>query len=166
MPSGIGLGVARALAARGCDIALNLTSAFHTARLALPSMKSGNWGRIISISSTHGLVAFVEKSAYVAAAKHGIVGLTKVIALEPAQTGVTCNAICPRWVLTPLIQKQIDTRVADRGMTPAEAAASLLGEKRPSRQFVTTEQAGELAGFLRSPAVDQVRGVAWAMDGG
>jgi 3-hydroxybutyrate dehydrogenase len=146
-------------------IALNLSSAFHTARLALPTMKARNWGRIINIASAHGLVASVEKSAYVAA-KHGIVGLTKVIALETARTGVTCNAICPGWVLTPLVQKQIDARMAERGMTALEAKASLLAEKQPSQEFVTPAQLGELAAFLCSPGGDQVRGVAWAMDGG
>jgi 3-hydroxybutyrate dehydrogenase len=146
-------------------IALNLTSAFHTTRLALPDMRAKNWGRIVNIASAHGLVASVEKSAYVAA-KHGIVGLTKVTALETAQTGITCNAICPGWVLTPLVQKQIDARIRDRGMTPQDAAASLLGEKQPSGQFVTTDQLGELAVFLCSPGADQVRGAAWAMDGG
>jgi 3-hydroxybutyrate dehydrogenase len=146
-------------------IALNLSAAFHTTRLALPAMKARNWGRIVNIASAHGLVASVEKVAYVAA-KHGIVGLTKVVALETAQTGVTCNAICPGWVLTPLVQKQIDARVADRGMTPGAAVESLLGEKQPSKAFVTPEQLGSLAVFLCSPAADQVRGAAWAMDGG
>jgi 3-hydroxybutyrate dehydrogenase len=146
-------------------IALNLSSAFHTTRLALPTMKARDWGRIINIASAHGLVASVEKSAYVAA-KHGIVGLTKVVALETARTGVTCNAICPGWVLTPLVQKQIDARVTERGMSPEMARASLLGEKQPSGEFVTPEQLGGLATFLCSPSADQVRGVAWAMDGG
>ena len=146
-------------------IALNLTSAFHTTRLALPTMKARNWGRIINIASAHGLVASAEKSAYVAA-KHGIVGFTKVVALETAQTGVTCNAICPGWVLTPLVQKQIDARVAAQGITPEAASQSLLGEKQPSKAFVTPEQLGALAVFLCSPGGDQVRGAAWAMDGG
>jgi 3-hydroxybutyrate dehydrogenase len=146
-------------------IALNLSSAFHTTRLALPGMTDRNWGRIINIASVHGLVASAEKSAYVAA-KHGIVGLTKVVALEHARTGVTCNAICPGWVLTPLVQKQIDARVAERGIEEQAAKDSLLGEKQPSMEFVTPEQLGGLAVFLCSPAGDQVRGVAWAMDGG
>jgi 3-hydroxybutyrate dehydrogenase len=146
-------------------IALNLSAAFHTTRLALPTMKARNWGRIVNIASAHGLVASVEKSAYVAA-KHGIVGLTKVVALETAQTGVTCNAICPGWVLTPLVQKQIDARIAERGMTAEAARESLLGEKQPSKSFVTPEQLGALAAFLGAPAGEQVRGAAWAMDGG
>jgi len=146
-------------------IALNLSSAFHTTRLALPAMKARHWGRIINIASAHGLVASPEKAAYVAA-KHGLIGLTKVVALETATTGVTCNAICPGWVLTPLVQKQIDARVSDKGMSPEQARMSLLGEKQPSQEFVTPEQLGSLAVFLCSRAADQVRGAAWAMDGG
>jgi 3-hydroxybutyrate dehydrogenase len=146
-------------------IAINLSSAFHTIRLALPKMREANWGRIINIASVHGLVASVDKSAYVAA-KHGIVGLTKGVALETATTGVTCNAICPGWVLTPLVQKQVDARAARDQLSQDDAKKSLLGEKQPSLQFVTTEQLAGLAVFLCSPAADQVRGAAWAMDGG
>lgn len=146
-------------------LALNLSSAFHTTRLALPTMKARQWGRIINIASAHGLVASVEKSAYVAA-KHGLVGLTKVVALETAQTGVTCNAICPGWVLTPLVQQQIDARIRDQGLSPSAARDALLGEKQPSKTFVTPEQIGSLAVFLCSEAGEQVRGAAWAMDGG
>lgn len=146
-------------------IAINLTSAFHTTRLALPAMREANWGRIINIASAHGLVASAQKSAYVAA-KHGIVGLTKSVALETATTGVTANAICPGWVLTPLVQKQIDDRAAREGISVEQANKELLGEKQPSLQFTTVEQLGGLAVFLCSPAADQVRGVAWAMDGG
>jgi 3-hydroxybutyrate dehydrogenase len=146
-------------------IAINLTSAFHTIRLALPKMKQANWGRIINIASLHGLVASVDKSAYVAA-KHGIVGLTKVVALESATTGVTCNAICPGWVLTPLVQKQVDARAARDNLGQEEAKKALLREKQPSMQFVTTEQLAGLAVFMCSPAADQVRGVAWNVDGG
>ncbi|KQX30312.1 3-hydroxybutyrate dehydrogenase [Variovorax sp. Root434] len=146
-------------------IAINLTSAFHTTRLAIPAMREANWGRVINIASAHGLVASAQKSAYVAA-KHGIVGLTKSVALETATTGVTANAICPGWVLTQLVQKQIDDRAAREGITAAQAQNELLGEKQPSLQFTTVEQLGGLAVFLCSPAADQVRGVAWAMDGG
>jgi len=146
-------------------IAINLTSAFHTTRLAIPAMREANWGRVINIASAHGLVASAQKSAYVAA-KHGIVGLTKAVALETATTGVTVNAICPGWVLTALVQKQIDDRAAREGITVAQARNDLLGEKQPSLQFTTVEQLGGLAVFLCSPAADQVRGVAWAMDGG
>ncbi|KRB84551.1 3-hydroxybutyrate dehydrogenase [Noviherbaspirillum sp. Root189] len=146
-------------------IAINLSSAFHTTRLALPSMKARNWGRIINIASVHGLVGSAQKSAYVAA-KHGIVGFTKVTALETAHSGVTCNAICPGWVLTPLVQKQVDARASEKGLSNDEAKKSLLSEKQPSGDFVTPEQLGELAVFLSSDAASQVRGVAWNMDGG
>ncbi len=146
-------------------IAINLSSAFHATRLALPAMQEANWGRIINIASVHGLVASAEKSAYVAA-KHGIVGLTKVTALENATTGVTCNAICPGWVLTPLVQKQIDAKAAAQGIAQADAVKALLGEKEPSLQFTTPEELGQLAVFFCSAAANNVRGVAWNMDGG
>jgi 3-hydroxybutyrate dehydrogenase len=146
-------------------IAINLSSAFHTSRLALPGMRGKNWGRIINIASAHGLVASVGKSAYVAA-KHGIVGLTKAAALETATTGITVNAICPGWVLTPLVQKQIDARAEREGLSVDAARIALLGEKQPSLQFTTPEQLGELTVFLCGPAADNVRGVAWAVDGG
>ena len=146
-------------------IAINLTSAFHTTRLALPGMLASGWGRIINVASVHGLVASAQKSAYVAA-KHGIVGLTKVTALENATTGVTCNAICPGWVLTPLVQKQVDAKAAALGISNDEAKKALLGEKEPSMQFTTPEELGELAVFFCSPAANNVRGVAWNMDGG
>jgi 3-hydroxybutyrate dehydrogenase len=146
-------------------IAINLTSAFHTTRLALPGMKQKNWGRIINVASVHGLVASAQKSAYVAA-KHGIVGFTKVTALETALTGVTCNAICPGWVLTPLVQKQVDDRAARDGLSGEAAKKALLAEKQPSHEFVTPEELGALAVFFCSPAGNQVRGVAWNMDGG
>jgi 3-hydroxybutyrate dehydrogenase len=146
-------------------IAINLNSAFHTTRLALPGMKQKNWGRIINLASVHGLVGSAQKSAYVAA-KHGLVGFTKVTALETAQTGVTCNAICPGWVLTPLVQKQVDDRAKREGISVEEAKKALLAEKQPSGEFVTPEELGALAVFLSSPAANQVRGVAWNMDGG
>ena len=146
-------------------IAINLTSAFHTTRLAVPAMREANWGRIINIASAHGLVASAQKSAYVAA-KHGIVGLTKAVALETATTGITSNAICPGWVLTPLVQKQIDDRSTRENISITQAQNDLLGEKQPSLQFTTVEQLGGLAVFLCSPAADQVRGVAWQVDGG
>ncbi len=146
-------------------IAINLSSAFHTIRLALPKMKQANWGRIVNVASVHGLVASAQKSAYVAA-KHGIVGLTKAVALETATTGVTCNAICPGWVLTPLVQKQIDDRAAREKIAGEEAKRQLLAEKQPSMEFVTTEQIGALAVYLCSDAASQIRGVAWNVDGG
>jgi 3-hydroxybutyrate dehydrogenase len=146
-------------------IAINLSSAFHTSRLALPYMKQKNWGRIINLASTHGLVASAQKSAYVAA-KHGLIGLTKSTALETAQTGVTANAICPGWVLTPLVQKQVDDRAAREGTSNEQAKKNLLSEKQPSGEFVTPEELGALAVFFCSPAANQVRGAAWNMDGG
>ena len=146
-------------------IAINLSSAFHTTRAALPGMKARNWGRVINVASAHGLVASAQKSAYVAA-KHGLVGFTTSVALECATTGITHNAICPGWVLTPLVQKQVDARAAALGVSNEDAKRGLLAEKQPSLQFTTPEQLGELAVFLCSPAADNVRGVAWAVDGG
>jgi 3-hydroxybutyrate dehydrogenase len=146
-------------------IAINLSSAFHTTRLALPAMRQKNWGRIINIASAHGLVASAQKSAYVAA-KHGIVGFTKVTALETALTGITCNAICPGWVLTPLVQHQVDARAAQHAIPAEQAKRELLLEKQPSGEFVTTEQLAALAVFMCSEAANQVRGAAWNMDGG
>jgi 3-hydroxybutyrate dehydrogenase len=146
-------------------IAINLSSAFHATRLALPAMLSKNWGRIINVASIHGLVASAEKAAYVAA-KHGVVGFTKVTALENATTGVTCNAICPGWVLTPLVQKQVDAKAAVLKISNEAATKLLLGEKEPSMQFTTPEELGALAVFFCSPAGNNVRGVAWNMDGG
>ncbi|QNN56029.1 3-hydroxybutyrate dehydrogenase [Diaphorobacter ruginosibacter] len=146
-------------------IAINLSSAFHTTRLALPAMQAAKWGRIINIASVHGLVGSAQKSAYVAA-KHGIVGLTKVTALENAAIGVTCNAICPGWVLTPLVQKQIDAKAAEQGISIEEANKQLLGEKEPSLRFTTPDELGDLAVFFCSPAGNNICGVAWNMDGG
>ena len=146
-------------------IAINLTSSFHTIKHALPLMKSGCWGRIINIASAHGLVASAQKSAYVAA-KHGVVGLTKTVALETANTGVTCNAICPGWVLTPLVQKQIDARAAATGQTDAEAKTALVSEKQPDHEFTTPEDLGALAVFLCSDAGRVIRGASYVMDGG
>ena len=146
-------------------IAVNLSSAFHTMRAALPGMKRRGWGRVINVASAHGLVASAQKSAYVAA-KHGIVGLTKAAALENATTGVTVNAICPGWVLTPLVQKQVDARAAADGVDDAEAQRRLLQEKQPSLQFTTPEQLAELCVFLCTDAAKNVMGQAWAMDGG
>lgn len=143
---------------------INLSAVYHTTRLALPHMKQKNWGRIINVASVHGLVASVEKSAYVAS-KHAVVGLTKVIALENARTGVTANCICPGWVLTPLVQAQIEARAKSLGISYEEAKTKLLLEKQPSGGFVTPEQLGQLAVFLCSDAATEVRGVAWAMDG-
>ncbi|MFO0887747.1 MAG: 3-hydroxybutyrate dehydrogenase [Isosphaeraceae bacterium] len=146
-------------------IALNLSAAFHAMKAVLPGMLERGWGRIINIASAHGLVASVNKSAYVAS-KHGLVGLTKVAALETAETGVTVNAIAPGWVLTPLVEAQIHARARIEGKSFDEARRDLLAEKQPSRQFVTPSQIGELVAFLCSPAADQIRGQAIGIDGG
>ena len=146
-------------------IAINLSAAFHATRLVIPGMRAKNWGRVISIASAHGLVGSEHKVAYVAA-KHGIVGMTKVVGLETAKTGITVNAICPGWVLTPLVQKQIDDRSTNEKISVEQATKELLQEKEPSLQFTTPEQLGGLAVFLCSPAADNIRGVAWAADGG
>jgi len=146
-------------------IAINLSSNFHAIRAVLPNMRQRKWGRIINIASTHGLVASTGKGAYVAA-KHGVIGLTKVVALETALTPITCNAICPGWVLTPLVQKQIDERAQCEKISVDVAKAELLSEKQPSGQFATPEQIGAVAVFLCSEAAAQIRGAALPVDGG
>jgi 3-hydroxybutyrate dehydrogenase len=146
-------------------IAINLSSCFHSIRAALPGMRRRGWGRIINIASAHGLVASAQKAAYVAA-KHGVVGLTKVIALETATTGITCNAICPGWVLTPLVQKQIDAIAAREGIPIAEAQTRLLAEKQPSLAFATPQDIGGVVLFLASDAAAQIRGASISIDGG
>lgn len=146
-------------------IAINLSAAFHTTRLALPGMQRKHWGRIINIASAHGLVGSAGKSAYVAA-KHGIIGLTKVTALENAASAITANAICPGWVLTPLVQRQIDDRAAREGVSVEAAGKELLAEKQPSLRFTTPEQLGDLAVFLCSPAANNIQGAALSVDGG
>ena len=146
-------------------IALNLSAVFHCTRAALPGMLERNWGRIINISSVHGLVASVHKAAYVAS-KHGVVGLTKVAALETAETGVTVNAIAPGWVLTPLVEAQVQARAQSEGKSFNLAMRELLFEKQPSRQFVTPAQIGDLVVFLCSPSADQIRGQTIGVDGG
>jgi len=145
-------------------IAINLSAVFHGIQNALPGMKQRGWGRIINIASVHGQVASVNKSAYVAA-KHGVVGLTKTVALETAGSGVTCNAICPGWVLTPLVQKQIDALAANKGVSIDQARAELVA-KQPSGDFVTPDQLGALAVFLCSDAATQMTGSNLTMDGG
>lgn len=146
-------------------LALNLSAVFHGSAAALPHMKKQGWGRIINIASAHGLVGSAQKSAYVAA-KHGVVGLTKVTALETAGTGVTANAICPGWVRTPLVEKQITALAAKDGVDQEAAARELLGEKQPSLQFVTPEQLGGTAVFLASDAAEQITGTTISVDGG
>lgn len=146
-------------------IAINLSSAFHASKAALPGMQKRGWGRIINIASAHGLVASANKSAYVAA-KHGIVGLTKVTALENARKGITANAICPGWVLTPLVQKQIDDNAAKKGIPVDQAKEELLEAKEPSLQFSTPEQIGGLVVFLCSGAAANMTGTTLSHDGG
>jgi len=146
-------------------IATNLSSSFHTIRTALPGMKKRKWGRIINIASAHGLVASTEKVAYVSA-KHGLLGLTKVVAIENANDGVTCNAICPGWVLTPLVQQQIDARAKSSGKSVREEEIALLSEKQPMHQFTKPESIGALAVFLCSDAAATMTGSAYSIDGG
>lgn len=146
-------------------IAINLSSCFHAIRAALPGMRKRGWGRIVNIASAHGLVASAQKSAYVAA-KHGVIGLTKAVALETATTDITCNAVCPGWVLTPLVQKQIDAIAAREGISVADAQKQLLAEKQPSLAFATPEDIGGLVLFLASGAAAQIRGASLSIDGG
>jgi 3-hydroxybutyrate dehydrogenase len=146
-------------------MAINLSSAFHATKLVLPGMRQKGWGRVINVASAHALVASPYKAAYVAA-KHGIVGLTKVVALETATTGVTCNAICPGWVLTALVSKQIDDLATRDNLTASEARMRLLAEKQPSLEFATPEQVAAAAVFLCSDAAAQIRGIALPVDGG
>ncbi len=146
-------------------IAINLSSSFHTIRAAVPGMKKRKWGRIINIASAHGLVASVQKVAYVSA-KHGLVGMTKVVAMETANDGITCNAICPGWVLTPLVQKQIDDRAKASGKSVREEEIALLSEKQPMHQFTKPESIGALAAFLASDAAATITGSAYSIDGG
>ncbi len=146
-------------------IAINLSSAFHTTKHALPHMKKTDWGRIVNVASVHGLVGSAQKSAYVAA-KHGIIGLTKVVALETAESGITCNAICPGWVRTPLVEAQIDALAKKSGVSKEQAVIDLLSEKQPSKEFVETSAIGELCLFLCSDAARQITGASMPIDGG
>jgi 3-hydroxybutyrate dehydrogenase len=146
-------------------IAINLSAAFHAAKAALPHMTAKGWGRIVNIASAHGLVASGEKAAYVTA-KHGLVGLTKVIAIEAANDGITCNAICPGWVLTALVQKQIEARAAAQGIPVSQAHDDLLREKQPMLQYTTPEKIAGLAVFLCSEAASTMTGAAYSIDGG
>ncbi|MBX9726710.1 MAG: 3-hydroxybutyrate dehydrogenase [Rickettsiales bacterium] len=146
-------------------ISINLSSAFHAMKAILPGMQKRGFGRIINIASAHGLVGSPEKVAYVAS-KHGIVGMTKVVALENAAANITCNAVCPGWVLTPLVQKQIDDRAAKEGIAPDVAAKEMLSEKQPSLRFATPEQMGATVAFLCSDAGSSITGIALPVDGG
>ncbi|HEY5305303.1 MAG TPA: 3-hydroxybutyrate dehydrogenase [Pseudolabrys sp.] len=146
-------------------IAVNLSSSFHTIRAAVPGMKRRKWGRIINIASAHGLVASGQKVAYVSA-KHGLVGMTKVVAIETANSGITCNAICPGWVLTTLVQKQIDDRAKASGKSVRDEEIALLSEKQPMHQFTKPEGIGSLAVFLCSDGAATITGAAYSIDGG
>jgi 3-hydroxybutyrate dehydrogenase len=146
-------------------IAINLSSAFHTSRLALPPMLENKWGRIINVASAHGLVGSPFKSAYVAA-KHGIVGLTKVIALETAEHGITCNAICPGYVYTPLVEAQIDSQAKAHGIPREQIIRDVLLAQQPNKRFATVDELGALAVFLASDAAASITGTALPVDGG
>ncbi|WEF25628.1 3-hydroxybutyrate dehydrogenase [Paracoccus sp. S3-43] len=146
-------------------IAINLSSAFHTTAAALPLMRAAGWGRIVNIASAHGLTASAFKSAYVAA-KHGIVGLSKVTALETAREPITCNAVCPGYVLTPLVEAQIPDTMKEYGMDREEVIQKVMLERQPSKEFVTVEQLGDTAVFLCSDAAAQITGTAISVDGG
>ncbi len=146
-------------------LAINLSAAFHTIRAALPGMQRRKQGRILSIASVHGLVASIHKAAYVAA-KHGLIGLTKVVALENATNGITCNAICPGWVLTSLVQKQIDDRAAQNNVSVEQASREILREKQPSCRFSSVEDIAALALFLCSEAASNITGTSFPIDGG
>lgn len=146
-------------------LAVGLSAAFHTIRTVLPAMRRRGWGRIINISSVHGLVASLDKSAYVAA-KHGLIGLTKAVALETAGQGITCNAICPGFVLTPLVQQQIDARAKAEGISNEQATREMLQEKQPSGALTTVEQIGALAVFLSTDAASNLTGFSLPVDGG
>lgn len=146
-------------------MSINLSSAFHAIRAAVPGMKQRQWGRIINVASAHALVASPYKSAYVAA-KHGILGLTKTVALETAEHGITCNAICPGYVLTPLVQKQIPETAAARGITEEQVIRDVLLHAQPTRRFVTVEEIGDTARFLCSNGAASITGIALPVDGG
>lgn len=146
-------------------LAINLSSAFHTTAAALPLMRAKGWGRVVNVASAHGLTASPFKSAYVAA-KHGVVGLSKVTALETAGQGITCNAVCPGYVLTPLVEAQIPDQMKTHNMDRETVIKEVMLERQPSRQFATTEQIGGTVAFLCSPAADQITGTTISVDGG
>ena len=146
-------------------LAINLTAAFHTTRLALPHMKFNQWGRIVNIASAHALVASPYKSAYVAA-KHGIAGFTKTVALEVAELGITANAVCPGYVLTPLVEKQIPDTAKARGITEEQVKRDVLLAAQPTKRFVTTDEVAQLVAFLCSDAAASITGTVLPIDGG
>ena len=145
-------------------LALNLSASFHTIRLSLPAMRKKGWGRIVNMASISGLRGRAGKVAY-NATKHGLIGLTKAVALETATTDITCNAICPGWALTALVQKQVDALAARESIDNEAATRMLLGARQPSGRFVTVEQLASLASYLCSDDAQEVRGAAWTMDG-
>jgi len=146
-------------------LAINLTSVFHGIRAVLPGMKQKKWGRIINIASAHGLVASPFKSAYVAA-KHGVVGMTKTVALETAGTGITCNAVCPGFVLTPLVETQIQDRAKEHGISREDAIRNVILERQPSKEFVKIDEVAALTVFLAGEAAASITGAAYSIDGG
>jgi 3-hydroxybutyrate dehydrogenase len=146
-------------------LAINLSAAFHTTRLALPHMKFNRWGRVVNIASAHALVASPFKSAYVAA-KHGIAGFTKAVALEVAEAGITANAVCPGYVMTPLVEKQIPDTARARGLSEAEVVRDVLLAAQPTKRFVTTDEVARLVGFLCSDAAASITGTVMPIDGG
>ncbi|MDQ1848006.1 3-hydroxybutyrate dehydrogenase [Gemmobacter fulvus] len=146
-------------------IAINLNSAFHTTAVALPGMRAKGWGRVVNIASAHGLTASPFKSAYIAA-KHGVVGLSKTVALETAGQGITCNAVCPGYVLTPLVEAQIPDQMKVHNMDRETVIRDVMLQRQPSRQFATVEQMGGTVVFLCSPAADQITGTTISVDGG
>lgn len=146
-------------------LAINLSSAFHTMQAALPAMRANKWGRIINVASAHGLVASPFKAAYVAA-KHGIVGLTKVVALEAAEAGITCNAICPGYVYTPLVEAQIENQAKAHGISRDVVVRDVLLAQQPNKRFATVEEIGALSAFLASEAAASITGIALPVDGG
>lgn len=146
-------------------IAINMSSVFHTTAAAVTGMRARGWGRIVNIASAHGLTASPFKSAYVTA-KHGVVGLSKTVALETAQDPITCNAICPGYVLTPLVEAQIPDTMEQYGMDRETVIRDVMLQRQPSKQFATTEQIGGTTVFLCSPAADQITGTTLSVDGG
>ena len=146
-------------------LAINLSSAFHTTRLALPHMRKTGWGRIINVASAHGLVASPFKSAYVAA-KHGVIGLTKTVALETAEQGITCNAICPGYVYTPLVEAQIDGQAKSHNIPREQVIRDVLLAQQPNKRFATVEEMGAIAVFLASEGAASITGIALSADGG
>ena len=146
-------------------IAINMNSAFHTIAMALPEMRKGGWGRVVNIASAHGLTASPFKSAYVTA-KHGVVGMTKTVGLETAGQGITCNAVCPGYVLTPLVEAQIPDQMKVHNMDRETVIREVMLDRQPSRQFATVEQIGGTVVWLASPSADQVTGTTISVDGG